>query len=413
MESAIFNAGFLRKKRFRMGIRMEKRFCEKCGAPIDPSAAFCPNCGNQLKEISRNTGSSPMQDRPIIAEQPVITEKQTQKKNHASEISVILVGVLILVAAGFLFYIMVMPRIGLNLNFKKQIEETVSGDTVSEENANDQSKEQSEDQVESEATDEPSSMESSKQDVDYIYDEDTHCELTGKCVEDNELYLQFEEPLTFQLNDSGDSAEVISTDRIKLESKDNVLAGASYFDGKEISISGKAKKEDENLVITVEKLEATDGSTQNELEDGHHEYEFYLEDCSWSEAYQKCLDQGGYLVHINSYDEYEYIVSKIYEKKLEQDVFYIGGERDDDYFFHWVDLDGSLYKEKLNGSDSWSKDAWLTGEPSFTDQDNNDEKCMMMFHSSEEGRWVWNDVINDVNTYDVYSGKLAYIMEKE
>jgi len=45
--------------------------------------------------------------------------------------------------------------------------------------------------------------------------------------------------------------------------------------------------------------------------DGDCRYEFVLDDCSWTEAFENALDAGGHLVRIETPEEYEIILSEI------------------------------------------------------------------------------------------------------
>ena len=47
-----------------------------------------------------------------------------------------------------------------------------------------------------------------------------------------------------------------------------------------------------------------------------HTYDYLIDDCSWEEAYQKCKNLGGYLVRIESAEEFETICREIKAKGL-------------------------------------------------------------------------------------------------
>ena len=149
-------------------------------------------------------------------------------------------------------------------------------------------------------------------------------------------------------------------------------------------------------------------------EGGIHKYEYIVNDCSWSEAYQKCLESGGYLARINSQEEYDYILSQINQKQMENIHFRIGGRRDENsQDYYWVDDMNNLYGEKINSEDYWCSGQWMTGEPSFSDKDTQ-ENCLDIFYYQKEDRWVWNDVPDDIlKTVPEYAGKLGYICEYE
>ena len=149
-------------------------------------------------------------------------------------------------------------------------------------------------------------------------------------------------------------------------------------------------------------------------EGGIHKYEYVVNDCSWSEAYQKCLESGGYLARINSQEEYDYILSQINQNQMENIHFRIGGRRDENsQDYYWVDDMNNLYGEKINSEDYWCSGQWMTGEPSFSDKDTQ-ENCLDIFYYQKEDRWGWNDVPDDIlKTVPEYAGKLGYICEYE
>ncbi|MRM87789.1 C-type lectin domain-containing protein [Faecalicatena contorta] len=145
-----------------------------------------------------------------------------------------------------------------------------------------------------------------------------------------------------------------------------------------------------------------------------HRYEYIKSDCTWTEAFQDCLNRGGYLARINSSEEYEYIRKEISRAGMTNIFFRIGGRRDDnskDYY--WVNENNKLFGEKLNSEDSWCSDEWKNGEPSFQDG-SLEEQYMDLFFYDGEKRFVWNDVPDDMLAAESsYTGFLGYICEYE
>ena len=149
-------------------------------------------------------------------------------------------------------------------------------------------------------------------------------------------------------------------------------------------------------------------------EGGIHRYNYVVSDCTWEEAYQNCLEAGGYLVRINSLDEYNYIIDQIDQKHMSDIQFKIGGRRAEgaqDYY--WVNESKQLYGEKVNSDSYWTKEIWLSGEPSYSDG-NVQENYLDIFYYGTEDRWVLNDVPDDIlSSAPEFSGKLGYICEYE
>ncbi len=153
---------------------------------------------------------------------------------------------------------------------------------------------------------------------------------------------------------------------------------------------------------------AVDAANEEEI----HQYEYYIEDCTWEEAFQRALDKGGYLFRINTREEFDLITSDLNNMSLTGYSFYIGGRRDPgSESYYWVDDNNNTYGDVLNSPVYWAASLWLDGEPSFMDGDI-EESRMDIFFSTKKNAWVWNDIPNDVlSIVPEYSSKIGYIVE--
>ncbi|MDY4444226.1 MAG: zinc-ribbon domain-containing protein [Butyricicoccus sp.] len=158
----------------------------------------------------------------------------------------------------------------------------------------------------------------------------------------------------------------------------------------------------------------TENEAYDAAEGGVHRYSYILDDCTWTEAFYRAREQGGYLVRINSREEYDQITRDIERMGYEKKQWFIGAGREyESTAYYWIDENGNVYGDKLNDADYWANSEWLSGEPSFR-SDGVEELYVEIFYSSSMGRWVWNDCADDViGIVPSYSGKVGYIIEYE
>ena len=124
-----------------------------------------------------------------------------------------------------------------------------------------------------------------------------------------------------------------------------------------------------------------------------HRYEIFVEDVSWIEARDKCVEHGGHLVVIGSKEEFDAVVAMADTAGV--DKVWIGCHR----------VEGNLVWE----NDETPYYSWAKGEPSYTDQGINEDYLMLWNNRG----WAYNDNRNDpVKDFpDWYSGTIAYVCE--
>ena len=126
-------------------------------------------------------------------------------------------------------------------------------------------------------------------------------------------------------------------------------------------------------------------------------YQLFIENVTWEEARDLCVERGGHLVTISDADELATVtdLAETYGVSL----VWIGFYRGEDGAIHWVDGEEIDYY------------IWGDGEPSGHDTDGTAEDYGLLWHT--DGGWIYNDSRNDpVSAYPgIYSGNIAYICE--
>ena len=129
-----------------------------------------------------------------------------------------------------------------------------------------------------------------------------------------------------------------------------------------------------------------------------HTYQLFVEDVSWEKAAERCREMGGYLVTIDTEDEFKRIVTLAQNSEI--GMVWVGGRR----------IDGAIVWES---GDTVEYYKWDFGEPSYRDSyDGAEEDCILLW---DHNGWFYNDSRNDpIADYPTaYRGKLAYVCEFE
>lgn len=134
-------------------------------------------------------------------------------------------------------------------------------------------------------------------------------------------------------------------------------------------------------------------------------YEVIKADISWEDANRECINKGGHLATITSYDEEQKIIAVAESSGIER--LWIGGyttnDENGDAVGHWVMGEPFVYQ-------NW----YSADEPSRFDSDNAAEFYLMLWKIN--GRWSWNDQRNDLINSQfsaTYKGKMGYVIEYE
>ncbi len=155
--------------------------------------------------------------------------------------------------------------------------------------------------------------------------------------------------------------------------------------------------------------------TEGQVLGANHRYEFIVADVTWYEAYESCVQKGGYLATITSEDEMQKITDQMLSEGKEKMTFWVGATRDRQmggYDYYWAH-EGEKDISMLMGA-CW--DFWLPGEPSYNGEDAHgneiEEMYVDLFYRSADGRCYLNDVDNDIIAQAPgYKGKIGFICE--
>lgn len=187
--------------------------------------------------------------------------------------------------------------------------------------------------------------------------------------------------------------------------------GVDYVD-EEVMIEGSLSVMDSGeFKIDATWLEAIGGETaeaEDETDFETHNYEIIVADVTWQEAYEDCKNRGGYLLQINSEEEFQSVIQMIEEEGKQNIHFYLGGRREESASeYYWVDEDNVLEGDILNPeADTWMSPHWMENEPSIVSGEEVEMYMNLLYYQEQ---WVFNDVPMDITMY--YPQKTGYICE--
>ncbi len=179
-----------------------------------------------------------------------------------------------------------------------------------------------------------------------------------------------------------------------------LAAAASQLAGSHSTGAQTASPEQNQVQNEPQTEQQTIGQMEEESEPT---YEIFYENCTWQEAFDRCVEMGGTLITFETEEEYQNVLSRLDTKK----IYYIGaGRAENSSSYYWVNSDRTLSGETLDGSSHW-----LDGEPSLSEGDVG-EYYVNLFYLKKQGKWVWNDIPNDtIAAAPNYKDKIGYICE--
>lgn len=199
------------------------------------------------------------------------------------------------------------------------------------------------------------------------------------------------------------------------------LRDESVPEGKEESMDEVSSVEEILATSNVEETVVITTSSNQPVDDSSniHKYLYIHADVSWEEAWDDSIAAGGYLARINSPEEFDYVTNILDSYTASKiNYVYLGGIRDNEFVYHWMNENGKLFDEDITSS--WYAYYWYPGEPSYYDPEEYKsgrylpEYCVCLMNT--DGTWYLNDGSGDLaNAYeDGYSkGRIGYVIEFE
>lgn len=413
--------------------------CWKCGMVLDDDSRFCTECGADQYEQQADELECPRCGSPVDALDsvcPICGYELKKKKNSGRTVLIVaavVLGVLLLAVAGVF---------GVRVLLQKRSESQAGGDAQniqiqsnSGQSDNTQPSTGTAPQTDTEVQQGMSSQAASGAGVGNVtpvetteQTEDPHfwenaldavnnssIDLDGTMQEESAgvYFLNLSSPVNVcTYNENGQKQRAENVSRVRLYQGSQSVPLSDHNEDV-IQVSGAFRVRGQIPELTVYGLNVLQAKVR---EEDIHTYKVLIEDCTWEEAFSRCRSMGGYLLRINSMEEFYYVTQLIDNTPGTDKIqFYIGARRDpgsDSYYL--TDENNSLMGSRLdNGYTEWMNSIWLENEPSYRDSTLGiEESYVSMFRYGDDRRWVINDVPNDLIAALSYNqGKIGYICE--
>lgn len=138
---------------------------------------------------------------------------------------------------------------------------------------------------------------------------------------------------------------------------------------------------------------------------------------TFAQAAQQAKNMGGYLVSIDSKEEFNTITAQARAQRNSGSSvlqYYIGAKRpSSSSTYYFTDKSGNVTNRAVSSVfGTWF---WGSGEPSYADANTGDnETILSIMYLESSDSWVGNDVVDDIAAhYSEFSGKVGYIVEIE
>lgn len=416
--------------------------CWKCGMVLDEDSHFCTECGaNQYERPIEETDEleCPRCGSPVGALDSVcpICGYEWKKKKKGSKVVVVVViavlAVCLLAAVGVFLARGVLQKRSHSLsggdgqNIEIQSNSSQTGGSQSAADAVSQTDTEVQVDVSSQSVTEATvgnviPVETAEQTEDPHFWENaldainnSSISLDGIMIEESAgvYFLNLSSPVTVcTYNENGQKQRVENISRVRLYQGSQSVSLSDHNEDV-IQAAGAFRIRGQLPELTVYEMNVLQAKVR---EEDIHTYKVMIEDCTWEEAFSHCRSMGGYLLRLNSLEEFYYVTQLIDNTPGTDKIqFYIGARRDpgsDSYYL--TDENNTLMGSRLdNGYTEWMSSIWLTGEPSYRDSSLGiEESYVSMFRYGDDRRWVINDVPNDLIAALSYNqGKIGYICE--